>query len=270
MLLCKMIIIWVSIFTFSADGGSSISVCSGDVLANYTTCTGGSECGYQFKIGLCISCDNTSCDVIQGACCLDLEINDFLTANPESGKYTYLSKLKSCQNINDEVCGVLNRDGFLCSQCKPGYGPAPYSSDVKCFKCSDDNSSRQWLLYLALELVPSTVFFLVVILFNVRTTAPPYTAFVFFSQFFALLYKVHPYIRVSLKSWVNKILLHGILTLTSFWNLDFFRHVVPPFCISSRLTDLDVVLLECISAFYPLLLVRNVWSSSTKEEVATL
>ncbi len=47
------------------------------------------------------------------------------------------------------------------------------------------------------------------------------------------------------------MLLRGILTLVSFWNLDFFRHMVPPFCISSRLTAL---LLDCISAFYPLFL----------------
>ncbi len=49
-------------------------------------------------------------------------------------------------------------------------------------------------------------------------------------------------------------LLSGVLTLISFWNLDFFRHVLPPFCISSRLTDLDVLRLDCISAFYPLFL----------------
>ena len=153
------------------------------------------------------------------------------------------------------MCKELNRDGLLCSRCKAGFGPAPYSSDLKCLKCNDDNRTRQWLLYLALELVPSTVFYLVVVLFNVRTTAPPYTAFVFFSQFFALLYKIHPYFRINLNSRINKVLLQGILTLISFWNLDFLRHVVPPFCISSRLTDLHAVLLECISALYPLFLV---------------
>ena len=57
------------------------------------------------------------------------------------------------------------------------------------FECKDDGSVRQLLLYLALELVPSTIFYFVVIFFNVRTTAPPYTAFVFFSQFFAFLYQ---------------------------------------------------------------------------------
>ena len=252
-LLYEMIIL-ISIFTFSIEGESGADVCGGDVLSRYSTCKGdGSECNYQFRIGHCISCDNTTCEVIRGTSFLDLEINDFLTADTFSGMYN-LSNSTSCKEVNDHVCGSLNRDGLLCSQCKPGYGPAPYSSAVKCFKCDDNNSERHWVKYLALELLPATIFYFVVIFFNVRTTAPPYTAFVFFNQLFTLIYKIYPYLRVRLKSDVNEVLLHSSLTLTSFWNLDYFRHAVPPFCISSRLTDRDVVFLECISALYPLLL----------------
>ena len=189
---------------------------------------------------------------------LDLQdVNSSFTADLDSGKMHTVSchHRNLVKELTDRMCGGMNREGSFCSQCKPGYGPAPYSSTVKCFECKDDGSVRQWLLYLALELVPSTVFYFVVILFNVRTTAPPYTAFVFFSQFFALLYKVQPYIRLNLTLRVNKVLLHGIQTLISFWNLDFFRHVMPPFCISSKLTDLHILLLECVSALYPISLV---------------
>ena len=53
----------------------------------------------------------------------------------------------------------------------------------------------------------------------------------------------------------SKIFLYIISTLISIWNLDIFRHVVPPFCVSSKLTDVDTVLLEYISVLYPLLLI---------------
>ena len=214
----------------------------------------GTKCDISFDIGKCMSCDTSPFSASAGECFIDLEVNDSLTANMRYGEY-HLSAIKTCEELNYRTCGAVNREGLLCSQCKPGYGPAPYSSTGKCFECKDEGSVRQWLLYLALELVPSTFFYLVVIFFNVRTTTPPYTAFVFFSQFFAFLYEIHSYIRLKLNMQVNKVVLHGVLTLSSFWNLDFFRHLVPPFCISSRLTHLHVLFLELISAFYPLLLV---------------
>ncbi len=245
----------ISSNSVTAKGEYVSSMCNGSPLADYSTCTGnGSECYYEVLIGYCISCDTTTCDVNQGVCFLDLNVPIGMN-KLDSGIYLVPASA-SCQDVNDRVCGPLNRGGLLCGQCKPGYGPALYSSTGKCFYCSSEYSaSWWWLVYLSLELVPSTVFYLVVILFNVRTTAPPYTAFVFFNQLFALLYKIHPFIRLNLKFKVNTVLLHVVLTMISFWNLDFFRHVIPPFCVSTGLNDMHVVLLECISAFYPLLLV---------------
>ena len=247
----------LSTVTVTAGRGNGTEKCTmGNKFIEHSTCSyNNTSCDIPFVIGKCLSCEPSTCEVVSGECFLDLDMNSSFTADLKTGMiYSKLPPPKSCEELNDRMCGAMNREGFLCSQCKPGYGPAPYSSTVKCFECKD-GSTRQWLLYLALELVPSTVFYFVVILFNIRTTAPPYTAFVFLSQFFAFLYKIQPFIRLSLNFRVNKVLLHGILTLISFWNLDFFRHVVPPFCISSKLTDLHVLLLECVSALYPISLV---------------
>ena len=248
----------LSTITVAAERENGSEECTlGSEFIEHSMCHyNNTGCDIPFFIGNCLSCEPSTCEVVEGTCFLDLDVNSSLTADLKSGMiYSKLPPPKSCEELTDRMCGGMNREGSFCSQCKPGYGPTPYSNDFKCFKCSNDSSTRQWLLYLALELVPSTAFYFVVILFNVRTTAPPYTAFVFFSQFFAFIYKVHPYIRLKLILQVNKVLLHGILTLTSFWNLDFFNHLVPPFCISSSLTDLHVLLLELISAFYPLSLV---------------
>ena len=234
--------------TVAAERENGTEECTlGNKFIKHSTCHyNNSGCDIPFWIGDCLSCEPSTCEIVSGECFLDLDMNSSLAADLKTGMiYSKLPPPKSCKELNDRMCGGMNREGLFCSQCKPGYGPAPYSSTGKCFECKDDGSVRQWLLYLALELVPSTIFYLMVIFFNVRTTAPPYTACVFFSQFFAFLYQIHSYIRLKLTLQVNKVVLHGILTLSSFWSLDFFHHLVPPFCISSRLTDLHVLFLEC-------------------------
>ena len=51
------------------------------------------------------------------------------------------------------------------------------------------------------------------------------------------------------------ILLQIVRVLCSFWNLDFFRYLVPPFCVSSNLSTLQALSLEYVHVIYPLLLI---------------
>ena len=46
-----------------------------------------------------------------------------------------------------------------------------------------------------------------------------------------------------------------LLTVYGIWNLDFFRYLVPPFCINENMTTLQIVSLEYLLALYPLLLI---------------
>jgi len=46
-----------------------------------------------------------------------------------------------------------------------------------------------------------------------------------------------------------------ILTGYGFWNLDYFRYLIPPFCVSQDLKNFHVLALQYVSAFYPLLLI---------------
>ena len=206
------------------------------------------------EIGNCMTCNTTTCATAFGSCRLTLELNEedgfIVFHNPDH----YLVSACSCKELNERICGPFNREGLLCSKCKPGYGPAPYSWSLKCVKCCDEYVSWFWLLYMVLELVPLTVFYLMVILLNIHVTSPPFTAFVFFCQLFTLLFKESVYFNVGVIRYSSKIFLHIISTLISIWNLDIFRYVVPPFCVSSKLTDVDAVLLEYISVLYPLML----------------
>ena len=49
-------------------------------------------------------------------------------------------------------------------------------------------------------------------------------------------------------------ILRVFFTIYGIWNLDFFRYLIPPFCVSDQISPLHVVALKYIVAFYPLLL----------------
>lgn len=46
----------------------------------------------------------------------------------------------------------------------------------------------------------------------------------------------------------------AVLTFYGFWNLDFFRYLIPPFCISSKMNISHTLALDYVAAIYPLFL----------------
>ena len=52
---------------------------------------------------------------------------------------------------------------------------------------------------------------------------------------------------------------HVLTSFYGFWNLDFFRYILPPFCISPNLKLIHITFLYYISAFYPLCLICITW-----------
>ena len=161
----------------------------------------------------------------------------------------------SLGELNSIICGPYNREGLLCSQCKPGYGPAVYAFSLMCVKCTDNGLG--WALYFFLVLFPITIFYFIVILFNIQATSPPLMAFIFFCQIYCTIERVSVPLAARLERCNdnNKILLHIVRVLCGIWNLDFFRYLIPPFCASSNLNNIQAMNLDYIIAFYPLVLI---------------
>ena len=73
--------------------------------------------------------------------------------------------------VNEVMCGQLKRKGRLCSRCISGYGIAVFSKTTdECVRC---DNIYAWPLYLALVLLPITIFYFLVIIFNFSATQPP-------------------------------------------------------------------------------------------------
>ena len=176
----------------------------------------------------------------------------------------YILLPKNISTLNDYMCGPLNRKGFLCGECSDGFGPSMVLTACtdKCYNCSE--AWHGMTLYLFLELVPITVFYLFVLTFRVSVTSAPMTCFIMYSQLIIITSSFswcEPLLRQvqftkagDLKS-VSKV----IFTLYGVFNLAFFRYIVPPFCISRHLKSIHVAWLGYVSAFYPILLIVLTW-----------
>ena len=133
-----------------------------------------------------------------------------------------------------------------------GYGIPVFSRiKQKCVKCG---STFAWPLYLTLVLLPITMFYLIVIVFNFSATHPPITAFVFYCQLFTL-FMSDSHVRYPFEVNINHIFLYTTLTICDVWNLNMLRYTIPSFCLNEHLTNIDAAFLEMIAAIYPVFLI---------------
>ena len=172
--------------------------------------------------------------------------------------------------LNQYMCAPLNRKGYLCGECRSGYGPAAFLASCTnvCHFCRD--TWHDIILYLSLEIIPVTVFYLLILIFQIQLTSAPMTCFIMYSQLIVLAFyqecasQSAPTLFSQVKfTYTEGITLRAgtkvLLTLYGMFNLDFFHYVLPPFCISSQLRPIHVAFLGYISAFYPFLLILLTW-----------
>ena len=170
--------------------------------------------------------------------------------------HRYLALPRNVSDLNDVFCAPLNRDGLLCRDCIDGFGPSVATFGYACAICSE--ISYGWMLYILVEFVPATIFYFAVLTLRIRITSAPMNCFVMFGQLVVIVLNQDPGFHGALMSELDKTSLavfKVILTCYGFWNLDFFRSVIPPFCVSQGLKNMHVLALQYVSAFYPLLLI---------------
>ncbi len=163
---------------------------------------------------------------------------------------------RNLSQINHFFCDSLNREGFLCGRCKEGHGVSVLTLGYKCADCL--KPKHGWLLYLLFQFVPITVLYLTIFILQVSIFSTSMNCFVFYSQMvittfthdelvFNNIYMASPLpIQTAFKI---------ILTLYEPWNLDFFTHILPEFCISESIKNMHVSAMRCIPPIYFLLLI---------------
>jgi len=171
-------------------------------------------------------------------------------------------------DLEDFLCGPLNRKDRMCGQCKDDFTISAYSCNLRCVKCSGGHYN--WAKYVAVALLPPTAFFIVVVTFRISVTLPPMVALVHILQ----LIVASQVIRARLAAptpLLASIAARIFYTIYGIYNLDFFRAVIPleTFCL--EMATIHVLALDYLLAFYPLVLIvityifiqlhaRNFWS----------
>ena len=199
-------------------------------------------------LAFCMTYNESTDETIIGGCPYNNNKADF--------EQLYIKLPQNISHLNEFMCGGLNRTGPLCSHCKKGLGIPVFSYTLHCIPCLGSLSG--WLLYIFLAVFPTTIFFLIVIIFQVRVTSAPMNAFIFICQLLTNTINSLPYYFLNMSPF-NHFTTITLSFVYGFWNLDFFRYVIPSFCVSEQLTPMQVVALEYVAAFYPLLLIANTY-----------
>ena len=205
--------------------------------------------------GICATYNETS-DTLSTAHCPFFRSHGYNTTNG------YILLPNNISELDHSMCGPLHRQGSLCSECMDGYAPAMYSFKDECVKCKGNLYGIS--LYLLSELGPVTLFYVLVLIFQFNITSAPMTCFIMYSQMILFIFNIkfeEPSIKQLIfdKDYYPTKFMKIAHTCYGIFNLDFFRYILPPICITSQLKSIHITLLGYISAFYPLFLIVVTW-----------
>ena len=231
----------------------------------YSNTTNRCECGINLFGGIHCNQQEMKAEIADGYCATSTEQEGLYYAgfcpfrHTENNTDRIFSELPSDPDLlNDTMCGPYNRKGLLCGRCIDGYGPAVYSLNMKCANCSRLSTGYAISVYLLLEFIPITLFFIGMVIFRLNITAGPLLGYVIFCQVYVYFAQNYLFLLMYTLSHVSvplRVLLYSSLTLSGLWILDFVRFVIPPFCISENLTAIHVQMLSLVTSIYPIVLV---------------
>ena len=178
-----------------------------------------------------------------------------------SSKQTFIGVFRLLPNDSERLeevqCGPNHRQGLLCAKCAHGYGVSATSLTPKCIKCTSYPIILTVLLYFIIELLPITVFFILIVTFNINITSGPLMGYFIFCQVYTTIsnqiFDIYSYLMDNASQGTRNVFDISYI-LSSIWALGAFN-VLPPLCISARMTFLDAIALKYIRVLYPLFLV---------------
>ena len=176
---------------------------------------------------------------------------DYNTISHQLRMYVPIPKCISSNQTELEhfMCSGNNRMGFFCSQCIQNHGPSAYSS--KCYKC-DRSLISSLALSLVIQLVPAFTMFILIATFRINITKGPMLGYIISCQMYIVAAREasQSYKTISFYSNLYKPVFKAAKILASVWSLDFLQlsGLVTQFCISDKLSDLDVLLLNFVQS----------------------
>jgi hypothetical protein len=163
--------------------------------------------------------------------------------------------------LNEHICGPQNRTGEVCGECAEGYGPALNSETYDCVICnvSTHHLALHATYYVLAVYVPLFVLFLALIVFKIKLTTGSANAFILYSQVISSTFDIDGDDKIPLSSVIPNVNRYLIAYKFPYgiFNLEFFETFIPSkyLCLGTGLNVLDILLLDYIVAFFPLLMI---------------
>ena len=195
----------------------------------------------------CVTYDNVTKETQVGSCYYNCENTAHKTLYDRVYHPLPINPSKSTVTI----CGRFNRTGTLCGQCAPELSPFVLSYNLSCVECPEGN--KNWWKFVFAGFGPLTFFYIFIVVFNINITSSRLHGVVLFSQAITM----PALARMILLTFVTRPNILRIVKLAfplySFWNLDFFRTIIPDICMN--ITTLQALALDYAIAIYPLFLI---------------
>ena len=208
----------------------------------------------EVLVRFCMTQNKEQTKVVVGPC----PYNSKPTLKNDVNLDVYISVPRNITELDKALCGNTNRTGQLCGQCVEGHSPPVYSYYPQCVNCT--SGTNNWPKYLAVSLLPTTVFFLGILTLRLRATSPLLNGYILLCQIITappiqrlIAYSIYTgHYKNPQEVKMSSFIYFGCIGI---WNLDFFRLAYTPFCLHPNASTLQVLSLDYIIAAYPLALI---------------
>ena len=195
---------------------------------------------------------NESEDTLFTAICINTFCN-FSYQQPTHGQHLLPSTAISKEDLENAVCGDSRR-GVLCSYCAEDFTLVYHSRILECRNKSLVNCSYGVPLYIISALVPVTVLFLVILIFNIKLTSGALCSFVFYAQMLDSQ-AVDAFGTTKASSTFAKYILNVFSIVYGLFNLNMLNIDGLSFCLISDANAMDLFMFHYGTTLYAVLLV---------------
>ena len=229
---------------FSFDENKRICDCSQNLYISYcakqrVTLKEGNWAGY---IGL-----KVTGNFAVGGC--EYNLCNFNNAKPNFSTFLLPSEP---EKLESSVCGA-NRRGILCGLCANRHTVYYHSPTFRCGKAAAELCSYGAVFYILTEIIPTTILFLVVIIFNIHLTSGLLYSFIFYTQSLDVL-NIDAFGAIRFGA-STKTVLELYKVVYGIFNLKFLNVNSISFCLREDMNVMDSLIIQYLTIIYALFLI---------------
>ena len=163
------------------------------------------------------------------------------------------TSIKTKEKLEAIVCSE-NRKGILCGSCIEGYSTLYNSPALTCYNTTTAHCAYGIPLYIVSELLPVTIIFVVILVFNISLTSGALYSFVLYAQLLDFLY-IDSFEALSSRETSLTMAVKIVHMVYSTFNLKTFYGEFFSFCLISNANAMDMYLFQYGTILYAVMLV---------------